>query len=167
MLGGCVAGADAPSPTDPHGFTTTTTIPTTTTTLSLEASLGAFRDCMAERDVPVGEIPLDGLGRPRMADVLSGLDLGSRTVLEALEDCGVFLSVGALALAPDPELRELVQAQLEAFSMCVRAEGVSDFPDPVGGFDGVGSPYPTNRIPWTDPLLAGAVATCRNADSDT
>ena len=102
-----------------------------------------------------------------MADVLSGLDLGSRTVLDALEECGVFLSVGALALAPDPELRELVQARLEAFSTCVRVEGVSDFPDPVRGFDGVGSPYPTNRIPWTDPRLAGAVAICRNADSDS
>lgn len=167
LLGGCVAGANSPSPTDPHGFTTTTTIPTTTTTLSLEASLIGFRDCMADRGVPVDGVPLDGLGRPRIAAALSGLDVGSRTVLDALEDCGAFLTVGALALAPDPELGELVQSQLEEFSMCVRAEGVSDFPDPVGRFDGVGSPYPANRIPWADPRLPGAMAACRNADSGT
>lgn len=167
VLAGCVAGPEAPSPTDPHGFTITTTIPTTTTTLSLEASLTGFRDCMADRGVPVGEIPLDGLGRPQIAAVLSGLDVGSQTVLDALEDCGAFLTVGALALTPDPQLRELVQEQLEEFSMCVRIEGVSGFPDPVEGFDGVGSPYPANRVPWTDPRLPGAVATCRNADPGT
>jgi len=39
---------------------------------------------------------------------------------------------------------------------------VEDFPDPVPGFDGVGSPFPNSRIPWTDPDLPDAMAACRD-----
>ncbi len=161
-LTGCLAEAEAPSPTDPHGFTTTTTIAPSTSIGAVGPSLTEFRECMSDRGAPVPEVPLDGLGRPRIGSVLDGLDLSSREVLGALEECGGVLTTGALALEPDPEMRRLVQAQLEEFSICVRAEGVAGFPDPVASFDGVGSPYPASRIPWAHPGLADAVTACRN-----
>jgi hypothetical protein len=161
-LTGCLAQAEAPSPTDPHGFTTTTTLPSTTSTRAVEPSLEDFRECMSDRGVALPEIPLDGLGRPRISVLIDGLDLSSRQVLDALEGCGETLSRGALGLEADPELRRLVQASLEEFSRCVRGEGVAGFPDPVPRYDGIGSPYPPNRIPWSHPALAAAAAACRN-----
>ena len=160
VLTGCVAEAGGPSPTEPHGHTTTTTLPTTTTTLTLEEGLAGYRNCLSERGVSIGEIPLDGLGRPRMATALTDVDLNDRTVLDALDACGHHLASGALDSSSDPELRALVEATLQDFAECVRKEGVIDYPDPAPGFDGVGSPFPVNRIPWTDPDLPAAVTVC-------
>lgn len=160
-LTGCVADANGPSPTDPHGFTTTTTLGVTTTTIAIEVGLDRYRDCMATEGVEIGEIPRDGLGRPRIALALTGVDLSDRAVVDALEACGHHLASGALDSSADPKLRDLVQDRLEAFAECVRLEGVDDYPDPVPGFDGRGSPFPVNRVPWHDPLLPEAVAQCR------
>jgi hypothetical protein len=140
--------------------TTTTTIPTTTTTVTLEQGLSDYRQCLASAGVTIGEISIDGMGRPRMAEALAGLDLADRAVLDALETCGHHLSSGALRLDPDPELAELVQLELEEFAECLRSRGVDDFPDPRPEFDGVGAPYPVNRIPWNDPDLTSAVDVC-------
>jgi hypothetical protein len=41
--------------------------------------------------------------------------------------------------------------------------GVEDFPDPVPGFIGIGSPYPVAEIPYSDPGFASAVSACRAA----
>lgn len=161
VVAGCVAGADGPSPTDPHDFNTTTTLPVTTTTVSVETGLADFRDCMRERGVAMGEVTRDGLGRPRMADALRTVDLSDRSVLDALENCGARLAAGPLDSGSDPELGDLVQQSLQRFAECVRLEGVAEYPDPVRGFDGVGSPFPINRVPWNDPGLPGAVAICR------
>lgn len=155
-----MAGAEGPSPTDPHGFTTTTTVPITTTTLTIEDGLAGFRTCLSGEGVGIGEIPLDGLGRPRMAAALAGLNLSERSVLDALEACGHHLASGALDLSSDPELRSMVQDRLESFADCVRLEGVVDYPDPIPDFDGLGAPFPVNRVPWTDPGLPGAVSAC-------
>jgi len=160
-LAGCVADADGPSPTDPHGFTTTTALRVATTTISTEIGLDRYRDCMASEGVVIGEIPRDGLGRPRIALALTDVDLSDRAVVDALETCGHHLASGALDSSSDPKLRDLVQDRLETFAECVRLEGVDDYPDPVPGFDGRGSPFPVNRVPWHDPLLPGAVAHCR------
>lgn len=135
-------------------------MPVTTTTVSLEAGLASYRECMSEEGVAIGEIPLDGLGRPRLADALVDVDLSERSVLDALEVCGHHLSSGGLDSGHDPRLRALVQARLEEFAECVRLEGVEAYPDPVPSFDGVGSPFPVNRVPWTDPGLRVAVANC-------
>ena len=67
----------------------------------------------------------------------------------------------AVSLASTPVLRELVTAALSGFSECVRSQGVGDFPDPVPGFIGIGSPYPIGEIPYGHPLLATAVELCR------
>lgn len=159
-LAGCVATADAPSPTDPLSVTTTTTIPTTTTTVTLEEGLANYRSCLSELGVDIGEIELDGLGRPRLARGMSGLDFGDREVLEALDSCGQELSTGALDLAADPVLRDLVQSSLEELAECLRRQGVDGYPDPRTGFNGLGAPYPVDEIPWTDPDLANAVTVC-------
>jgi hypothetical protein len=159
-VGGCVAGADGPSPTDPHGLTTTTTMAETTVILSPDESLAEYRECLSNEGVDVPEIPRDALGRPRMAEALKHLDLTERSVLDALEMCGARLETGALDLADDPEMMQLVQGALQNMVVCLRARGVEDFPEPVFGFDGVGSPFPINRIPWTDPDLPEAVVAC-------
>lgn len=167
VLSGCVAGAGGPSPTDPHQVTSTTTMPATVTTVSVEEGLGAFRECLRDGGVGVGRIRIDARGRPRLAEALRGLDLTDRSVLEALASCGQHLRAGALDLRPDPRLRDLVQDTLEELSACLRSWGVEDFPDPVPGFDGVGSPFPNSRIPWTDPDLPDAIAACRDLATDS
>jgi hypothetical protein len=162
IVSACVAGADGPSPTDPHGSTTTTTIPVTVTTVAVEESLSSFRECLRDRGVGVGPIRLDALGHPRLAEALRRLDLTDRDVLDALASCGRYLIGGALDLSADPVLGDLVQDTLAELADCIRSWGVPDFPDPVPGFEGVGSPFPDTRIPWTDPDLPDAVAACRD-----
>lgn len=164
-LGGCVAGADGPSPTDPHALTTTTTLVVTTVTLSPDDGLAEYQDCLSGEGLDVPEIPRDALGRPRMAEALKHLDLTERSVLDALETCGGALETGALDLSRDPEMQRLVQAALQNLVVCMRTRGVEDFPDPVPGFSGVGSPFPVNRIPWTDPDLPDAVLACSDLPS--
>jgi len=159
-LAGCVIGADAPSPTDPHGLTTTTSHEVTTSTQTRDEGLVAFQECMSGEGVDIPEIPRDALGRPRMALALQHLDLTDRVVLDALASCGEHLATGALDLGPDPEMQRLVQSTLHDLVVCLRARGVDDFPEPVPGYDGVGSPFPTNRIPWSDPDLPSAVRDC-------
>jgi hypothetical protein len=164
VVSGCVAGADRPSPTDPHRVTTTTSaaVLTTATTVPVEAGAVAFQDCLGEEGVVIERVRLDARGRPRLAESLSGLDLADRSVLDALESCGHHLAGGALDLTSDPELRNLVQKALGELASCLRSWGVEEFPDPVPGFDGVGSPFSASRIPWDDPDLSDAVAVCRD-----
>lgn len=167
ILSACVPGAEGPSPTDPHQVTTTTTLSATGTTITVQDAVGAFRKCLIDRGVAVGRIPFNALGRPRMAEALRGLDMTDRQVLDALASCGQHLRAGALDLSSDPALRDLVQETLAELSRCLRSWGVEDFPDPVPGFDGVGSPFPKIGIPWTDPDLADAVAACRDVTTDS
>lgn len=162
VLTACAAGATGPSPTDPHSFDLTTTGTATTTTPGVEEALGSFRECLDAEGVQIPRVGLNGLGRPRMADALSGLDLSDRQVLDALESCGHHLSSGSLDLRVDPELARLVRETLREFAECVRLEGVADYPDPIPGFDGVGSPFPVEDIPWSEPDLTAAVENCRD-----
>lgn len=160
LLTGCVATADGPSPTDPPGVTTTSTASTTSTTVDLGEGLGNYRECLSQQGVSIDEIALDARGRPRMADAMDDLDFTDRAVLEALNTCGPELATGALDLRPDPELQEMIQAGLDDLAECMRRRGVPAYPDPVEGFNGLGSPFPVERIPWTDPDLAEAVTAC-------
>lgn len=162
-LTGCLAGAGGPSPTDPNDLQPTTTLPpaTTTTTLSVEEGVEAYRSCLSEEGVTLGPVRLDTMGRPRMAEAMARLDLGDRSVIDALETCGHIIASGPLDLTSDPELAVRVREQLADFAECIRLEGVAGYPDPVSDFDGVGSPFPVNRIPWSDPDLVSAVETCR------
>lgn len=162
-LTGCLAGAGGPSPTDPHGFQLTTTLPpVTTTTLSVDEGVEAYRSCLSDEGVTLGPVRFDTMGRPRMAEAVAVLDLGDRSVIDALETCGHLIASGPLDLTTDPELADRVREQLAGFAECIRLEGVAGYPDPVSDFDGVGSPYPISRIPWSDPDLPSAVDTCRD-----
>jgi hypothetical protein len=94
---------------------------------------------------------------------MAALDFTDREVLDALERCGGVLVGGALGFNADPELGTILMARLHEQTECLRRHGVEDFPLPIPSFAGVGSPYPINQIPWTDPALPGAVEACQAA----
>lgn len=161
LTSACVSVADGPSPTDPHATTTTRPPVTTTAVVSLEGGLTAYTECLAAAGVQIDEVEFDGLGRPRLARAMSELDLNDPAVLGALDECAGELATDTLDLAPDPEIRALVIARLEEFARCVRGRGVPAFPDPYPTFDGIGSPFPDDQIPWSDEDLAEAASECR------
>ena len=147
------------------GSTSTTSLPptsstTTTTTIAAADAVAAFLVCMSDEGAAIDSLPLDSSGRPRMEYLASQLDLSDPVVIEAMSRCSIHLSEGALDLGYDDEYRAAVNEQLAAFSRCVRARGVEDFPDPVQGFIGIGPPFPAAEIPYNDPELAAAVDAC-------
>lgn len=158
----CTAEPRQPSPTQPLTVTTTTVPATTTTTLPLEQAIEAFRDCMTANGVTIAEIPVDSQGRPRLEIALADVDFSDSAATEALTMCAELLAAGALDLSVWPELQDEVQAKLSEFSECVRSHGVEAFPDPVRSFTGVGGPFALDEIPYDDPDLEAAVATCRS-----
>ncbi len=141
-----------------------TTVPATSTTTTRPvdgvAATADFVRCMGENGVEIGEIPFDADGRPRLEAMSGQLDYSDPATTEALSQCASFLSEGALDLGYDASYRDAVVGQLAAFSRCLRARGVEDFPDPIPGFIGIGSPYPGAEIPYNDPDLPDAVIRC-------
>jgi hypothetical protein len=159
-IGACTPDLGGPSGTDP--VSTTTTAPTTTsTTTATGAAVEAFRACLGEHDVVIEEVPLDATGRPRLDLVIVSLDFGDPVVAEALATCSASLNTGALDLGAEDELRREINEELREFSRCMRANGVTDFPDPVPGFTGVGAPFSVAEIPYGDPNLAAGAQACR------
>jgi hypothetical protein len=154
-----VAACTNAAPTEPPASTIPTTT-TTSTTLPADAAATGYVACLNDNGVVVDQIPLDADGRPRLDLINSQLDYSDPATVEAISQCAEFLASGALDLAGDEDLREGVMAQLTAFSRCVRARGVADFPDPLVGFIGIGSPYPAAEIPYADPELPAAAAAC-------
>ncbi len=159
-MAACTTDSDAPSATDPPATTTTTAPPTTTTVLS-NVAVEAFRNCLAENGVEIEEIPLDATGHPRLDLVMATLDFGDPATAEAVSVCSEHLETGALDLGEDDVLRDAILTQLREFSQCMVDLGVEDFPDPVPGFTGIGSPFPVAEIPYSDPAFATAVTACR------
>jgi hypothetical protein len=162
LAAACTSGADGPSATDPPA-TTTTVPPTTTMTVLSDVAVEEFRACLAENGIEIEEIPLDATGHPRLDMVMVTLDFSDPATAEAVSTCSELLETGALDLGGDEVLREQVLEQLAGFSRCMRDLGVEDFPDPVPGFIGIGSPFPVAEIPYSDPGFADAVAVCREA----
>ncbi|HEU4318682.1 MAG TPA: hypothetical protein VFS66_01230 [Acidimicrobiia bacterium] len=165
VLSACAAGADRPSPVEgedpaPSSTTSSTTVPVAPTSLS------GYRECLAAEGVIIPEITFDGRGRPMMARAMTNIDLTDPAVGAALSRCSPLIA-GLLNTSADAELESLVQANLEEFAECVRDHGVAEFPDPVRRFEGVGEPFPSSRIPWTDPDLAGAVSVCNRRSGST
>lgn len=160
LTAACTAAPRQPSPTSPVS-TTTTVSRTTTTTLSAEDATTRFRSCLVDSGVPIDEIPLDSEGRPRLELALAGVDFSDPDAVEALTACSEYLAAGALDLSMWPQLQRDVQDRLAEFSDCVRTHGVAGFPDPVSSFTGVGGPFPLDEIPYDDPDLETAVASCR------
>ena len=162
LLAGCTSDSDEPSATGAPAATTTTP-PTTTTTVLSNVAVEAFRTCLAEREIVIEEIPLDATGHPRLDLVMATLDFGDPATAEAVSVCSEHLETGALDLGDDDVLRQAILEQLQEFSQCMMDLGVEDFPDPVPGFTGVGSPFPVAEIPYSDPGFATAVTACREA----
>jgi hypothetical protein len=160
ILTGCTATAEGPSRTDSHP--TTTIAPSTTTTkVPNPEALAEFRQCLAGHGIEIDPVPFDGTGRPRVDLAVSQLDFADPTVTRALGLCAPVLGKGALDLTEEDALRAMVISQLQAFAVCVRGQGVSEFPDPAPGFTGVGSPFTASEIPYDDQLLESAVAACQ------
>jgi hypothetical protein len=106
---------------------------------------------------------MDATGHPRLDLVMVTLDFSNPEVSEAVSSCSELLENGALDIGQDDVLREQILEQLQEFSRCMVDLGVEDFPDPVPGFIGIGSPYPIAEIPYSDPGFASAVTACRAA----
>ena len=113
--------------------------------------------------IEIEEIPVDATGRPRLDLVLVTLDFGDPEVAEAVSLCSEHLETGALDLGGEDVLRQEILEQLTDFSRCMVDLGVEDFPNPLPGFVGVGSPFPVAEIPYSDPDFAAAVEVCRAA----
>jgi hypothetical protein len=160
LAAACNSDANQPSATGAPQ-TTTTVAPTTTTTATSSEAIAAFRECMAGNGFEIEEIPIDATGRPRLDLVMATLDFGDAEVAEAVSRCTGHLETGALDLGGEDQLRETVLEQLREFSDCMVDLGVEDFPDPVPGYMGVGSPFPVAEIPYADPDFASAAQVCR------
>jgi hypothetical protein len=162
LLAGCTGDSDAPSATAAPQTTTTTGPPTTTTVVS-DVAVEAFRSCLAERGIEIEEVPFDATGHPRLDLVMATLDFGDPATAEAISVCSEHLETGALDLGDEDVLRQAILEQLQEFSRCMVDLGVEDFPDPVPGFIGIGSPFPVAEIPYSDPGFATAATACREA----
>lgn len=156
----CGAVPLTPSPTEPQREVTTTTTSETVTTVGPVEGAELFRDCMSDRGIDIGSIPIDAQGRPRLDIAMRDVDLAASETVDALDACSLHLVTGALVMG-DSAVREAVIARLGEFAECMRDRGVAAFPDPVAGFHGIGFPFPVNEIPFEDPDLATAVEACR------
>ncbi len=134
--------------------------PTTTTTVPGAEATAQYAQCLRDEGVEIDDIPLDAHGRPMLDVINTQIDYSDPEAIAAVSACAGILSDGALDLGYDDDYREQVVGQLAAFSRCLRARGVEEFPDPVPGFIGIGSPYPAAEIPYEDPDLPGAVDAC-------
>jgi hypothetical protein len=156
----CTAEANGSSQVD--NVETVTTSTTTTTTLAPNEAIEEFRQCLEDGGLEVEAIPVDATGRPRLDLVLEDLDFSDPAVVRTLTGCASILENGALDLAGEERLRQAILEQLSTFSECMVDHGVEDFPQPVPGFLGVGSPFPVAEIPYSDPQFSSAVAICRS-----
>jgi len=153
------AAACSVSPESPVVATSAAT--TTTVPLTAQEAVALFHSCLADRGFSLPNIPLDDAGRPDLSGLGNQVDQSSPAWREALASCAALIVThGALDLAGVPELAEAVRAELQAFSACMRSQGVEGFPDPAPDFDGVKPPFPLESIPADDPELGTAAENC-------
>ena len=166
MLSACVQqSGEAPSGSNDQG--SAQSVVSTTTTLGrlgIEQATLEFGSCMRAEGIDTPDIRLDAQGRPVLDDLRAAVDTSSVEFRRALTDCAPILTtVGALDLRRDPELQAVIVGQLRAFAECVRNEGVETFPDPDPAFSGVGSPFSSDEVPFTNPSFEAAVSVCQDA----
>lgn len=149
-----------PSSVDETSSTTTTiTAPTTTTTLGPPEAAAAFVECLRGEEIDVPDLALDGRGTPMLGELASSLDTTDAAVRASLLSCADLLGAAQVAdLTADPEVRVLVADQLQAFSECMRQEGIDEFPDP--GENVVASPYALEDVPFEAPGFDESFVTC-------
>ncbi len=134
-----------------------------TSTPQFEQGLLLFTACMREQGVEVPDIPVDPDGRPILSsDLVQRIDTESPEFAAAFARCVPFLTASSpVALGADPELQAVVIDALRRFSVCMRNNGVENFPDPAPGWDGNGSPYPVaEAFDTSDPEVDLALKEC-------
>jgi hypothetical protein len=178
----CAAGCGGgDSPAVAKVASTTTTIVTTTTTQSGSGGGGLseggssavpqgggnhtvmmagnavqgtkFAACMRTRRVPNFPDP----NAQGMIQFGSGIDPRSPAFRSALSACRKLLPSG---FGQPPTVAQLaeVQQQLLAFSTCMRAHGIRDFPDPTGG--GLPQTQPAGDLDPNNPQFQAAYSAC-------
>ena len=130
---------------------------------SYEEGLLLFTACLRDRGIEAPDIPVDADGRPVLsADLVEQIDTGSPEFAAAFAVCVPLLTAASpVELGADPELQAVVLDSLRRFSVCMRENGVEEFPDPAPGWDGNGSPYPVaGAFDTSDPDVDSALDAC-------
>ena len=128
-----------------------------------EEGLLLFAACMRDQGVEVPDIPVDPDGRPILSsDLVERIDTESPEFALAFAGCVPLLTAASpVDLGADPELQAVVIDSLRRFSVCMRNNGVEEFPDPAPGWDGNGSPYPVaEAFDTSDPDVDAALEEC-------
>lgn len=135
--------------------TTVTTAPTTTTSTvpTMEQAEAAFVRCLGDEGI---DLPQTGEGGnlPLLDRLAPHLDLRDPAVRDVVVACAPLLLLAG-PIESDPEVAELVSAQLAAFAECMRSEGLVEFPDPLE--DGS---WPLDEVPFADPRFDDAMTSC-------
>ncbi len=107
------------------------------------------------------DVQLDASGAPiiRPEDI-AGIDLESPEVQAAADTClPILTDAGAFSFADDPELQALLQDSLQEFAVCMREQGITDFPDPSST---AAIPFPlTAFADFADQGFQDALDVCR------
>ena len=128
-----------------------------------EEGLLLFTACMRDQGVEVPDVPVDADGRPILSsDLVERVDTESPEFAVAFAGCVPLLTAASpVDLGADPELQAAVIDSLRRFSVCMRNNGVEEFPDPAPGWDGNGSPYPVaDAFDTSDPDVDAALEEC-------
>ncbi|MDQ3783066.1 MAG: hypothetical protein M3349_09045 [Actinomycetota bacterium] len=127
----------------------------------IEDALLDFTVCLRDEGIEVPDIQLDAAGAPIIRpDDIAGIDLESPEVQAALGTClPILTDAGAFSFADDPELQALLQDSLQDFAVCMRREGIDDFPDPDGS---AAIPFPVTAFTdFTNQSFQDALEVCR------
>ena len=122
-----------------------------------------FTACMREAGIDAPDIPVDPDGRPILSsELVESIDTDSPEFALAFATCVPLLtSATPIDLGADPELQAVVIDSLRRFSVCMRDNGVENFPDPAPAWDGSGSPYPVaEAFDTSDPDVDAALEEC-------
>ena len=159
----CVFALTAIACSPAAGQPTQVTLASTTTTVALttEQAVGAFHSCLTDHGIVVSTVRVGEEGRPDLAGLADAMDPRSAEWREALSACAaVIVANDAMDLSANADLANAVRAQLAAFAVCMRSQGVEGFPDPPEDFDGTSPPFPVRAIPAGDPDLGEAAEGC-------
>lgn len=127
----------------------------------IEDALLDFTACLRDQGIEVPDIQLDAAGAPLIRpDDIAGIDLDSPEVQAAVGTClPILTDAGAFSFADDPELQALLQDGLQDFAVCMRREGIDDFPDPDSS---AAIPFPVTAFTdLANPSFQDALEVCR------
>jgi hypothetical protein len=127
----------------------------------IEDALLDFTQCLRDEGIDVPDVRLDSDGAPIISpEDIAGIDLESPEVQAAADTClPILTDAGAFSFADDPELQALLQDALQEFAVCMRQEGITDFPDPDPS---AAIPFPVTAFAdFADEAFQAALDVCR------